>query len=483
MSETQPTPWQLVADEVLAVMVHDLPGYELARYEHGVMIDHFPPGHYRNAVRAIDALCMAGKPAHITTVHTDSGVPLDWLSDRYALSNGAASKLVGSVLAENVRRLKDYGAAYYQRDVMQWGADALVKAETPEQRAEVLSTVITRLGLDMSEDVAEATAEKAAVRFETMLNAEPLPVLTTGIPELDAVTGGLGRGQIWWIAAAYKRRKSTLLRIMALALSEAGISVTILALEGTQEQWIADFVAMLAVRWLHANGHWEKSVEGIPLHAISSTLLLTWRNGYKKLTPLKVRAISEGIKAYKALGNNLRIYDRQPENGGLGTLASAQTLINRDVARYGAAVVFVDHVQLIDAGRQTEFENVTLSARTLQGIAASKNIALVVLAQLNEETVKYSGRSISPGIKGGGAPAATADFIIRTGYPKLNETGDEDKTRLEISVGWARRGSEGAVLDFKMHPATGWLIPTHKVDVTSYVGYKASPKNEERAAR
>ena len=69
---SNPSAWELVADEVLAVMLANHAGYERARYEHSAMIDHFPPGPYRDTVRALDALRMTGKPVHVTTLHTDA---------------------------------------------------------------------------------------------------------------------------------------------------------------------------------------------------------------------------------------------------------------------------------------------------------------------------------------------------------------------------------------------------------------------------
>lgn len=474
-----PTPWQMAADEVLAVMLDSQEGFERARYELSVQIAHFPPGPYRETVRALDAVRMTGGTPHITTLHTDSKVDLTWLSDRYVLAH-AASKLRGPVLTENVRRMKEYATAYAHREIMAWGVQALVAAETREKRAEVVSTVMTRLGQDHTDDIKDAHASVVADDIDALLAEEPRPGLNTGIVWLDVATGGIQRGNLWIVAAPYKRRKSTLARIMALNQALAGYSVTIAALEGSQREWALDFVCMLAVRWLHANGHWEKTYKGIPLHEISTPLLLNLGNNYKTVLPdVKVQAISAGVKAYRALGERLRIYDAQPQHGGLGTLESVITVINRDMARYKADVIYVDHLQEISAGLSSEFEDTTRSVRTLRNAAVAKDVSIVLLAQLNEEAVKFGPRSASAGIKGGGAAPAAADKILTTGYPKRSDD-TEDTDRLLLKVAFARRGAAGLSESFAMHPPTGWLIPTevHTIDNSAVRGTHASRTGE-----
>ena len=464
-----PTPWQLVADEVIAAIIQDKKTYELVRYELMVNRHHFPPGPWRDAFHAIDALYLTDRPIHITTVHNESKVALEWLSERWVLARKA---VLGDVLRDNVKTLREHADSFRKLVAMETGVAELRKADTPEKRAAIVSDVLTALSSSVNDSISDVSTAGAADRLAKLLEEPPAKTITTGLAWLDAQTGGIQPGHMWWVAAAYKKRKSTLMRNMVLAACEAGASVTVGLLEGSQIEFTAQMVSMLAARWLHQNGHWDKRApNGMPVQAITAQMLLALRNRYKtELHPLSVTAVSEAIKQFRALGTRLRIYDRQPENGGLGTLASIETMVRRDIARYGVDVCFIDYLQLINAGRSSEYENVSTIARSLQQLAGETRVAMVVLAQLNEESVRYGSEGHSPGVKGGGDPAATADVLLTTGYPK-NDLGEDDTSKLYVKIKLARHTAMGASETFSLHPETGWLRTGVKVDRIDLSGF------------
>lgn len=473
MSEGKPTGWQLVADEVLAAMIQSREAYETIRFDKAVTRRHFPPGPWANAFQAIDSLYLTDRPVHITTAHIETQrqgheVALEWLSERWVLAHKA---VLGAVLLDNIEQLKSFASRHHDITVVSEAAAALRRAETPEQHAAIVSDVVASLSASGRVDVGDVSATAASETLVGILDEQPAKTITTGIPWLDAQTGGIQPGHMWWIAAAYKRRKSTLARNMLLAACEAGASVTVGLLEGSQIELTAQLVAMLAVQWLHQNGHWEKrDTNGAPVHAITAPLLLSLRNRYKQvLHPLAVQAIGEGVKQFKAFGSRLRIYDRRAETGGLGTLASIEAMVRRDAIRHNADLCFIDYLQLIEAGRSSEYENVSLIARSLQRLAGETRVSMVVLAQLNEDTIR-GPEGYSPGIKGGGDPAATADILLMTGYPK-GESGAEDKHRLYIKVKLSRHGESGCSETFPLHPETGWLRTGVKVDKIDLAGF------------
>ena len=463
------TAWQLVADEVIAAIIQDRKTYELVRYELMVNQHHFPPGPWRDAFHAIDALYLTDRPIHITTVHNESKVALEWLSERWVLARKA---VLGDVLRDNVRVLREHADSFRKLTAMETGAAELRRADTPEKRAAIVADVLTALGSSINESFSDVSATGATDRLAELLEEQQMNAITTGLEWLDAQTGGIQPGHMWWIAAAYKRRKSTLMRNMVLAACESGASVTVGLLEGSQIEFTAQMVSMMAARWLHQNGHWDKRASnGRPVQAITAQALLTLRKRYKEeLHPIAVTAVGEAIKQFREFGTRLRIYDRQPKNGGLGTLASIETMVRRDIARYGSDVCFIDYLQLINAGRSSEYENVSTIARSLQHLAGETKVAMVVLAQLNEESVKYGGDSYSPGVKGGGDPAATADVLLTTGYPK-NELGEEDTSRLYVKIKLARHATMGVSETFPLHLETGWLRTGVKIDKIDLAGF------------
>lgn len=464
MATKQPTPWQLSADEVLAVVLHDGQAYERARFEWLVDERHFPPGAHRDVFRAVDDMRLKNAPIHVTAVHDacNGKVDIAWLGGLFMLYSEG---ITGEVFRQNVLNMKGRAQAYMDIQAMTWAIEALKNASTVDERQRVVGEVITALGTEAHAEMKPATALEAGERFEALMAAPPAKMLPTGIRWLDNLTGGIQHGQIWWIAAAYKKRKSTLMRNMAIHAARAGASVTVGALEGSQSLLIAQMVAMFAAEWMIKHGHYnEKDRHGLLLNGISAALLLRLRQRYRTdLDKRQVAAIDYGLLEYKRLGDNLRIYDKSPANGGLGTMASLETMINRDIKKHGVDLVFVDYMQLIDGGRGTIYENVSHISQRLQHLAAANNIAVIPLAQLNEESVKGGGDSHSPGVKGGGDPAATADFLLTTDY-----TNDEDREpipdRLRVTLKLARHGIMGKYTDLTIHPASGWIVPTEAVD-------------------
>lgn len=458
MSETQPTPWQLSADEVLAVVMRDAAEYRRARFELALMVADFPPGPWQDVFRAVDSLYFEEQPIHITAIMDRCPTAsLEWVTARWALFNGAA--LTGPTLDSNVSILKARSRAFAQLNAMSAAIADLRKADSDDDRAAVIGRVITQLSSEFTDTFADATALGAGERFEAYMQGEPEPVITTGLRWLDNNTGGLQRGQNWWIASAYKMRKSTLMRNMALAAARSGAQVTIAAREGSQQLLNAQFVAMLAVEYLIKQGHYnERDAHGIPLNAISATLLLRLKRRFRtQLDPRQVAAVDYGIQEFKRLGKRLRIYDSTPENGALSDLASVQTVVLRDREMYGLDVLFVDYLQLLDGNRSSIYENVSHAAQQLQHMAQRHNMAAVVLAQLNEEAVRGNNNSHSPGVKGGGDPAAAADFLFQTGYP-MDAEGNAMKDMLRVQIKLARHGAYGQAESFPMHEASGLLM-------------------------
>ncbi|MBD3284620.1 hypothetical protein GF395_04240 [Candidatus Uhrbacteria bacterium] len=465
MSAKRPTPWQIAADEVLACMLRDIHLWSELRFEHGITADHFPPGPWRDVFVAVDELHTFEHPVHVTTIadKTDGRVEPEWVSARMV---AFSEDMRGQRVHASAAIMKSRAEAYANVTTMSAAIQALQNAPDEAARRQVVGDVISQLNRRVTDKIQDSTAAAIGQRFEDLLEAPPKPLLSTGLDWLDNNTGGFQRQQIWWLAGAYKMRKSTVMRNMAMAALRRGASVTMAIKEGTQHLLAAQFVSMLAVEWLMENGLYNKRTKnGLPLNQLSAVQLLTLRNRYKTaLDPRQAQAVAAASREFKTWGNRLRIYDPEQKNGGLSTMASFETLVYRDIQKYGVDVVFCDYMQLLTAGKANLYENVANISQRAQALASETNTAIVMLAQLNEESVKGHNTSHSPGVKGGGDPAATADLLLTTGHP-LDSDGEPMQDIVRVKIKLARHCEAGKWHDHSIHQATGLFLPAQPIDL------------------
>jgi replicative DNA helicase len=468
MGEQNPTPWQRSAEEVLAVLLKEPGAYDRAKYELGLLSPDFPPGKCRDLFLAIDTLKRLNEPIHLAAVidKCNGQGDQEWIGLRFIQYR---PEIGGSVFDSNVKIIQSRGRSYSNLTSMNWAITQLKEAETEEERQQIIGDVITALGMESFSSVQDATAGAAGMRFEALLNSPPVKQIKTGISWIDNLTGGYELGEIWWIAAAYKMRKSSLMRNIAVNAARDGASVTIATLEGTQEIVIGQIVTMFAAEYLLNNRMYsERDKNGHPLNAISAKLLLRLRNNYKTwLDKRQVAAISYGIAQYKALGDKLRIYDATSKNGGLSDIESIRTMTMRDKEKYGCQLLFLDYLTRIKAKGATIFDRVSTMALDLQSLALKQNVALTVLAQRNEETIRGGGDDHSPGVKGGGDPAATADYLFLVEYGK-GPDGQEDWDQMKLTLRLSRYGEAGKDVYLPIHAASGWILPSQSVDLKGF---------------
>jgi replicative DNA helicase len=247
--------------------------------------------------------------------------------------------------------------------------------------------------------------------------------ITTGSRWLDGKTGGLMPATVWMIAAAYKQRKTTLMRNMVIAACKAKASVDVFALEGDRQGTTAGLIAMLATDLLY-----QADCDPAEM-VLSETWIATARS-----TATQKAAIDA---AWAELATwNLRIYDAKH---GVCNPAKLALKVKRDKFMYGVQVFFVDYLQRL-SGAGTLYERVESGTRQLQDLIGQEGITGVILAQLNEETVRQSddSESYSPGVKGGGDPAAAADYLLRTKY----DANSPDELTVQLKL--ARHAQPGS---------------------------------------
>ena len=386
MATKQPTPWQLSADEVLAVVLHDGQAYERARFEWLVDERHFPPGAHRDVFRAVDDMRLKNAPIHVTAVHDacNGKVDIAWLGGLFMLYSEG---ITGEVFRQNVLNMKGRAQAYMDIQAMTWAIEALKNAPTVDERQRVVGEVITALGTEAHAEMKPATALEAGERFEALMAAPPAKMLPTGIRWLDNLTGGIQHGQIWWIAAAYKKRKSTLMRNMAIHAARAGASVTVGALEGSQSLLIAQMVAMFAAEWMIKHGHYnEKDRHGLPLNGISAALLLRLRQ--RTDGPGKRQCGHRLWACWNTSGSGItcRSMTSRPERW-TGTMGPAWKHDPTGTSKSTASSGVMDYMQLID-GAGTSMRTCPQSRSGCSISPGEQHRGEFRLAQLNEESVK-----------------------------------------------------------------------------------------------
>ena len=431
-----PSAWELAADDVIAVGLV-MPGeLDRARFEAGLRADHMPTPAHRAALQALYELRDENKPAHDTLVMDRAGgaVAAEWLAQRVMLFDETR---IGAVLLENARMCVQQAARKTKIAVLRAAAQRLSQNDDMEI---VINDVVNALLAESDTAIERETAGEHGRDFRAYMDAAPDRFISTGIPWIDALTGGIASdGRLWWIGGAYKSRKTTLAWniLLSALLTNDDISCAMLNKEINIRYNNAALVAMLAAGCLKAKGLLRDKQ-----NVISADNLYRARAGYKRWELQYVEAVDWAIARYWQLEKRLRLYDAQPERGGLHDLASIERVIKRDIALYGGRVFFIDYLQLFHAPGEI-YERVSAMSLALQSLAVRYNVTLFVLAQLNEETIRHGVSGYSPGVKGGGDPAQTANYFLITRY-KQGEYENDD-TKLQIEMKLSRHGIGGGV--------------------------------------
>lgn len=452
-AEKTPTPFELAADDVIAVLLNEESALDKSVYEIGLLAAHMPTPQHKIAMEVITKLRQEKKVVHDTVIMDMAGgaVGLEWISQRWALYDATRS---GSVFEANVRLVREHGIRNGIQRVLNTGIAQLAEAKKPTalliaQLMDILSTV------HMDTSIKGETAADIGKEFMQLMSTEPGVQLSTGFAWLDDIAGGFDRKHLWWIAGAYKGRKSTLMLNLMLSALMQGAQVGTLSREMPRVRVAAQMVSMLAVGWLLREGlYLTNDKNGVPLNSISANILQRVRVGYRKWDSRKVAAVDYGISEWNKFDKRLRIYDSMDGSGSLVDWSSVQRVVKRDKAMYGLDLLFVDYMQLFDAPGKSEHEQTAYLSKNFQRLTMKEDITTIVVAQKNEDSIKNGQKSYSPGIKGGGDAAATADYMLVTSYKQGDDT---DETELKVKMQLSRHGTGGADVShvFNIHPASG----------------------------
>lgn len=447
-----PSAHELAADDVLSVLLNEAEAW-LAALEVGLKPGHMPTTAHRTLYQAILEIRRTGEPAHDTVLleRSKDAFDLSWLHQRMVLYDETRA---GDVFRANLGLVKKAGkAAGIERLLSITQAQLRSGEKDADTASQQLVALLT--ALDSDESLRDITAEDQAKSIRLLLDAPPPVRRLTGLAWLDALTGGFEPGHLWWIGGAYKGRKSTLMMNLALNAVIDGANVTILSREMPRKWLAAALISMLAVGWLHSQGKYN------PDEKLSASILRQTGNKYRKdWKQEKITALDWAVDRYGKFEKRLRTYDSSEDGGGLSDVESIKRLVRRDKHLYGLDIVFVDYFQLFGAAEQGGkgyFEKMAFVATELQSLAQREKVTMVIVAQKNEESIKSGSGSYSPGIKGGGDAAQTADYLLTTHYKQ--EEGQTD-TELLVKMVLSRWGAGGKGIEqtLAIHPASGLLL-------------------------
>ncbi|MDK9718416.1 MAG: replicative DNA helicase [Trichlorobacter sp.] len=206
---------------------------------------------------------------------------------------------------------------------------------------------------------------------------------TTGFRDLDKELRGVAPGELLTIIAYSGTFKSALLQFLLLrSARDTGLLSLFFSLEMPAAKLFEREVAMTS----GINGY---------------TCEYRWRNEPVEANALQLAARDGG-------GKNMLVCERP----GL-TIDQIGRYIDAAKRNHGEiGVVGIDYLGLMQAPGKTLFERTAYLGPELKNLAKSKNVPLLVLAQVNRESVKNNAEIEAHSAKGGGDVEASADFML-----------------------------------------------------------------------
>jgi len=235
----------------------------------------------------------------------------------------------------------------------------------------------------------------------------------TGFRELDKELRGVAPGEVIIIIAYSGTFKSALLQHLLLrSARDTGLFSLFFSLEMPAAKLFEREIAMTT----GINGY---------------TCEYRWRNEPAEANALQLAARDGG-------GKNLLICDRPAL-----TVEQIGRYIDATRRNHGEiGVAGIDYLGLMSAPGKTLFERMAFLAPELKNLAKAKNIPLLVLAQVNRESVKTHAEIEAHSAKGGGDIEASADFLIG-----LQQTKQQ---QLILKVLKNRNGAAGQVWEMQL---------------------------------
>ncbi|MBK5276283.1 MAG: hypothetical protein JJE30_14710 [Desulfuromonadales bacterium] len=214
----------------------------------------------------------------------------------------------------------------------------------------------------------------------------------TGFPRLDKEIRGIAPGEVLTIAAYSGTFKSALLQHLLLrSARETGLYSLFFSLE------------MPAVKLFEREASMQSGVNGY-------TIEHKWKNEPANAEEIH-RQCREG-------GSQRLIICERPRL----TIEQIARYIDATRRKYGEiGAVGIDYLGLMAAPGKTLFERTAYLCPELKNLAKAKNVPLIILSQVNRDSVRNNHEIEAHSAKGGGDVEASADFMLGLYQDKENQ--------------------------------------------------------------
>jgi hypothetical protein len=263
--------------------------------------------------------------------------------------------------------------------------------------------------------------------------------MPTGLEWFDRLAGGIWPGFNYWVVANYKSGKSTLIRNIILTLAYAGHQVDMLCAEGSRELFALDCTAMIATGLLL-----DRGVLTNKLRLSGLFILRVWGGNHREaiLTKDEYECIIQAREIFEALP--IRIHDSLD---GIRDRTTIRHIVKKSKLNHGSKVFILDYSQLV--GKENIYERQSAVALLAQDLAVTEKVAMIMLSQRNESSVR-GGSGHSSGAKGGGDADAAADFTL---IPSIDEDGN-----YKVLLKHSRHTAAGMSEIHHTNPSSGLII-------------------------
>lgn len=385
-----------------------------------VLVDEaFYRADHRLIFRAIAALKNARRPVDPVTLGEWFGANVESVDLGYMvnIANSTPS-------ASNVRAYADIVVEKWRlRRMIDVGTELIADAyaATGRNALEIVGTAQSKIGsllmhepceLELVQPMMQRVWDRLSVRFS---DGGGIHGLTTGLPELDELLGGLRPGQLGLIAARPKAGKTSLaLNIaehVALSMKKA---VAIISFEMQPEE--------LGERML-------SSIGGVAASKI--------RSG--GLDDVDWTSVTDTMARLRAA----QLYISRPRRARVDHVIAQ---IRRQHARTPLSLVVIDYLQLMDAIGDNRAQAIGDITRALKLAAGELGIHILLLSQLNRDLERRPDKRPQPSdLRDSGSIEQDADFVLFIYRDEIYNPGSRDKGTAELIVALQRSGPPGDV--------------------------------------
>ena len=322
--------------------------------------DHFYRAGHQGVFRALLELKNQNKPVEVFTLKNQ--LQKMGLAD-IAGDVDLFSRLCGHV--GSVSSAEHYSGVvidnYVRRQLIAMANNTAVMCFDRREATEDILAVTQHQMADVfaSQSPAEAVPMQAILQqviTDAVNNQEVFRGMESGIPPLDARTGGLHKGEFIIIGGRPSTGKTTfMLDVIRHAAIEKTGSALIFSAEMSKEQLVIRLLCQMS--------------------GVDSFL---FRTG--KLGPKEWRAIKEAGEQMDAAGDRVLIDD----TSGI-SIDEMRTRSRYVFSKRRYDIIAVDYLQLMAArrGRETRLDEVTEISRGLKGLAKELNVPVIALSQLS----------------------------------------------------------------------------------------------------